>query len=122
METGGITVGEVGTAVELLTGKPALVGEGKFPTSLNVKCDDVTTIETVDGEEITKTVDRIYTKLQTIDNEYLKWLELIFAIAFAYLGYMAPIWLLMFQKIISNFYYIIFLIYINKKYNKRKKI
>ena len=48
-------------------------------------------------EEITKTVDRIYTKLQTIDNEYLKWLELIFAIAFAYLGYMAPIWLLMFQ-------------------------
>ena len=30
METGGITVGEVGTAVELLTGKPALVGEGKF--------------------------------------------------------------------------------------------
>ena len=48
-------------------------------------------------EEITKTVDRIYTKLQTIDNEYLQWIELILAIGFAYLGYMAPIWLLMFQ-------------------------
>ncbi|MCR5309513.1 MAG: hypothetical protein K6E21_05340, partial [Bacilli bacterium] len=35
---------------------PTIVGEGKFPTSLNVKCDDVTTIETVDGEEVTKTV------------------------------------------------------------------
>ena len=48
-------------------------------------------------EEITKATDRIYTKLQTIDNEYLKALELVVAIAFAYLGYMAPIWLLYFQ-------------------------
>lgn len=48
-------------------------------------------------EEITKSVDRIYTKLQTIDNEYLKWIELIVAIGFAYIGYMAPIWLLYFQ-------------------------
>lgn len=48
-------------------------------------------------EEITEAVDRIYTKLQTISNEYLKWIELIIAIACAYLGYMSPIWLLMFQ-------------------------
>ena len=48
-------------------------------------------------EEIDEAVDRIYTKLQTIDNEYLQWIELILAIAFAYLGYMAPIWLLYFQ-------------------------
>ena len=48
-------------------------------------------------EEITKTVNRIYTKLQAIDNEYLKWIELVLAIGFAYLGYMSPIWLLMFQ-------------------------
>lgn len=48
-------------------------------------------------EDIDEAVDRIYTKLQTIDNEYLQWIELILAIAFAYLGYMAPIWLLMFQ-------------------------
>ena len=48
-------------------------------------------------EEITEAVDRIYTKLQTIDNEYLAWFELILAIAFAYIGYMAPMWLLYFQ-------------------------
>ena len=48
-------------------------------------------------EEIQEATDRIYTKLQTIDNEYLKWLELIIAIAFAYVGYMSPLWLLYFQ-------------------------
>ncbi len=48
-------------------------------------------------EDIDEATNRIYTKLQTIDNEYLQWLEFILAIAFAYLGYMAPIWLLMFQ-------------------------
>ncbi len=48
-------------------------------------------------EEIDEATNRIYTKLQTIDNEYLKALELVLAIGFAYLGYMAPIWLLYFQ-------------------------
>ena len=48
-------------------------------------------------KEIEEAVDRIYTKLQTIDNEYLGWIELIIAIACAYLGYMAPIGLLYFQ-------------------------
>lgn len=53
--------------------------------------------EDATDEEIDEVTDRIYKKLQTIDNEYLKWLELILAIGFAYLGYMAPIWLLYFQ-------------------------
>lgn len=48
-------------------------------------------------EDIEEATNRIYTKLQTINNEYLQWMELILAIGFAYLGYMAPIWLLMFQ-------------------------
>ena len=48
-------------------------------------------------EEIDEATDRIYTKLQTIDNEYLQWLELVLAVAFAYIGYMAPIGLLYFQ-------------------------
>ena len=48
-------------------------------------------------KEIEEAVNRIYTKLQTIDNEYLGWIELIIAIACAYLGYMAPIGLLYFQ-------------------------
>ena len=49
-------------------------------------------------EEIEEATNRIYTKLQTIDNEYLKAIELVVAVAFAYLGYMVPIWLLFFQK------------------------
>ncbi len=50
-----------------------------------------------DDTEIDKAVDRIYTKLQTIDNEYLKWLELVLALGFAYIGYMAPMLFLYFQ-------------------------
>jgi len=48
-------------------------------------------------EEIEEATDRIYKKLKTIDNEYIKWLELILALAFSYIGYMAPMWLLYFQ-------------------------
>ena len=48
-------------------------------------------------EEIEEATERIYKKLQIIDNEYLAWFELILAIAFAYIGYMAPMWLLYFQ-------------------------
>lgn len=48
-------------------------------------------------DDIDEAVDRIYTKLQTIDNEYLKWLELVLALGFAYVGYMAPMLLLYFQ-------------------------
>ena len=47
--------------------------------------------------EIDEATERIYTKIKTIDGEYLIWFELIVAIAFAYVGYMAPIWLLYFQ-------------------------
>ena len=52
--------------------------------------------------EIDKAVDRIYTKLQTINNEYLKWFELILGIAFAYIGYMSPMWLLYFQAMMRQ--------------------
>ena len=48
-------------------------------------------------EEIEEATDRIYKKLQIIDNEYIKWFELILSIAFAYIGYMSPTWLLYFQ-------------------------
>ncbi len=39
----------------------------------------------------------IYTKLQVINSEYLKWFEVLLAIVFSIIGYMAPIWMLMFQ-------------------------
>lgn len=53
--------------------------------------------EELDEEEISKAVDRIYNKLQIINTEYLQWFELLLAFVFAIAGYMAPIWILMFQ-------------------------
>ena len=41
--------------------------------------------------------DRILGKLQKINSEYLKWFEVLLAMLFAVIGYMAPIWLLFFQ-------------------------
>ena len=48
-------------------------------------------------DEIEEATTRIYTKLQTIENEYLVWFEILLAIVFAYIGYMSPLWLLFFQ-------------------------
>jgi len=64
---------------------------------LKVAISNSKAYEGASEEEINKATDRIYTKLQTIDNEYLVWYEFILAIAFAYMGYMSPIWLLYFQ-------------------------
>jgi len=64
---------------------------------LKVAISNSEAYEGASEEEINKATDRIYTKLQTIDNEYLVWYEFILAIAFAYMGYMSPIWLLYFQ-------------------------
>ena len=48
-------------------------------------------------EEIDEATTRIYKKLLIIDNEYIQWFELIISLAFAYIGYMGPMWLLFFQ-------------------------
>lgn len=53
-------------------------------------------------EEIQKAVDRIYTKLQTINSEYIQWFEVLIALVFATCGYMVPIWILHFQKILRR--------------------
>ena len=47
--------------------------------------------------ELEEEADTIYTKLQVINSEYLKWFEVLLAIVFSIIGYMAPIWMLMFQ-------------------------
>ena len=49
-------------------------------------------------EELQKAAERIYTKLQVVNSETLQWFEVLLAIVFAVIGYMAPIWLLYFQK------------------------
>ncbi len=53
-------------------------------------------------EEIEKTAQRIYTKLQTINSEYIKWFEVLISLIFATCGYMVPTWMLYFQKILRQ--------------------
>ena len=50
-----------------------------------------------DESEIDKAVERISGKLDIINSEYMQWFELLLAFVFAIVGYMAPIWILMFQ-------------------------
>ena len=48
-------------------------------------------------EEIEKAAERILGKLQVVNSESFQWFELLLAFVFAIVGYMGPIWLLMFQ-------------------------
>ena len=72
-------------------------GKNTTKAQLKIAISNSTAYMDATDEEIDEATDRIYTKLQTIDNEYLVWFELILAIAFAYIGYMSPMWLLYFQ-------------------------
>ena len=49
-------------------------------------------------ESIDTAAQRIYEKLQVINNEYLKWFELLLSMVFAVISYYGPIWILRFQK------------------------
>ena len=53
--------------------------------------------EGAESTEIDKTAERIYNKLQVINTEYVQWFELLLAFVFAVIGYMAPLWILVFQ-------------------------
>lgn len=48
-------------------------------------------------EELQTVTDRLYTKLQTINSESLKWFEVLISILVGLAGYMAPNWLLFFK-------------------------
>ncbi|MEF2964211.1 hypothetical protein V3851_00085 [Paenibacillus sp. M1] len=52
-------------------------------------------METVD---LNTTVNRIMEKIQVINSEYLKWYELLLAIAMGVVGYNLPLWILLFQR------------------------
>ena len=49
-------------------------------------------------EEITTAASRIMGKIKTVNTEYLSWLEVLGGIIVAMVAYMAPLWLLKFQK------------------------
>lgn len=53
-------------------------------------------------DDIQKDAKRVLEKLQKVNNEYLKWFELLLAFVFAIIGYMGPIGMLYFQKIMRQ--------------------
>ena len=53
--------------------------------------------EEFDEDEQQKIAERILGKLDVINSEYIKWFEVLISISVCVPGYMAPIWLLMFQ-------------------------
>ena len=53
--------------------------------------------EGAESTEIDKAAERIYNKLQVINTEYVQWFELLLAFVFAVIGYIAPLWILVFQ-------------------------
>ncbi len=48
-------------------------------------------------EEVTAAAERIFDKIQIVNSEYLQWFEVLLSFVFAIIGYMAPIWMLVFQ-------------------------
>ena len=48
-------------------------------------------------QELQTATDRLYTKLQTINSESLKWFEVLISLLVGLAGYMAPNWMLFFQ-------------------------
>lgn len=53
--------------------------------------------EEATDDEIEENAKKIYDKLQIVNGEYFRWFELLVSILFAGIGYMGPIWMLMFQ-------------------------
>ncbi|WP_442600865.1 hypothetical protein [Paenibacillus sp. KN14-4R] len=48
--------------------------------------------------QINQTINRIVSKINALNSEYLKWWEVLIAILIGWMGYHVPIWLLYFQK------------------------
>lgn len=46
--------------------------------------------------------ERVWKKLQIVQSEYVKWFEVLVALAIMVLGYQGPVWLLIFQKIMRQ--------------------
>ena len=53
-------------------------------------------------DKLNEAVTRIYGKLQTVQNAYFKWYELLISSVIAVIGYFGPILLLVFQKIMRQ--------------------
>lgn len=74
--------------------------EGKLKTTkdeIRRAVDKLKYYQDAADTEKEKTVDRIYDKLQIINTECMQWFEILLAFVFMLTGYMAPMWILMFQ-------------------------
>ena len=76
----------------------------RFRGQVNVTKDQIeremrrsTYYEEASDEEIQTNRDKIYDKLQIINQEFMQWYEILLSFLFAIVGYMGPLWLLMFQ-------------------------
>ena len=49
-------------------------------------------------ENIPTDAERILDKLKVVNSEYMQWFEVLLAILFALVAYMAPVWMMIFQK------------------------
>ena len=58
--------------------------------------------EDASEKDIDEAAEKIYEELQIINNEKFKWFELLIACVVAWVGYQAPIWMLIFQKILRK--------------------
>lgn len=99
------TMGEADEAAAMKLTEQDNVFLDKFKGKLKTTTDDIAKemkrskyYESATDADIQTDSERVYKKLQTINSEYMKWFEMLLAIVFALLGYMSPIWLLIFQK------------------------
>lgn len=53
--------------------------------------------EEATDKEIETEAEAILVKLKVVNGEYFQWFEMLLSLVFAFIGYMAPIWVLMFQ-------------------------
>ena len=54
--------------------------------------------ETTDEKQMKKDSERILNKLKIVNSEQMQWFELLMACGFAIIAYMAPVWMMIFQK------------------------
>ena len=54
--------------------------------------------ENDESKFLKKEAERIHEKLNIVNSEAMQWFEILLAIAFAVIAYMAPVWMMIFQK------------------------
>lgn len=104
---GGQTAKDEAKAIELT--KQDNIFIDMYRGKLNVKVEELEkTLQNskyykeADEKEIKTAAERIYDKLKIVNSENLQWFELLLAFGCCIIGYLAPIWILMFQVIMRK--------------------